>query len=63
MEGIFVQANKRNSNSRIYPMKLKMLLKALIKELARVFSLGEADHPEDLQVNLDPIFILLKRCG
>ena len=54
MEGIFVQALKTQSKSTNLPWirKLRMLLTALLKELIKGFSLGEAD-PEDLQVILD----------
>ena len=49
-KGLYKQITK--PNSRIYPVtKLKMLLKALIKELARVFRIRRSSI-QDLQVNL-----------
>lgn len=57
MEGIFVQGDKRNQNQRIYPVgeigKAVKSIQNKIDDGATV--LGEADHPEDLQINLDRV--------
>ena len=63
MEGIFVQANKRNQNQRIYPgQEIKSAVTSITERIDKGFSvLGEADHPEDLQVNLDRVSHLIER--
>ena len=63
MEGIFVQANKRNQNQRIYPgHEIKNAVESINKRIGEGFSvLGEADHPEDLQVNLDRVSHLIEK--
>ena len=57
MEGIFVQGDKRNQNQRIYPVS--EITKAVNSVQDRINSditvLGEADHPEDLNINLDRV--------
>lgn len=57
MEGIFVQGNKRNQNQRIYPVS--EINKAVENIQKRIDSgltvLGEADHPDDLNVNIDRV--------
>lgn len=57
MEGIFVQGDKRNQNQRVYPVsEINKAVKSVQKRLEEGFSvLGEADHPDDLQVNLDRV--------
>lgn len=63
MEGIFVQANKRNQNQRIYPgHEIKEAVNSINKRIDEGFSvLGEADHPEDLQVNLDRVSHMIEK--
>ena len=63
MEGIFVQANQRNQNQRIYPGKeIANAVESITKRISEGFSvLGEADHPEDLQVNLDRVSHLIEK--
>ena len=55
MQGIFVQGDKRNQNQRVYPVsEISKAVKAIQEKIESGFSvLGEADHPDDLQVNLD----------
>lgn len=57
MEGIFVQGDKRNQNQRVYPVsEINKAVKSVQKRLSEGYSvLGEADHPDDLQVNLDRV--------
>lgn len=63
MEGIFVQGEKRNQNQRVYPVS--EIAKAVKNIQERIDSgvsvLGEADHPEDLQVNLDRVSHMIER--
>jgi hypothetical protein len=63
MEGIFVQANKRNQNQRIYPgQEIKTAVSSIQERIDQGFSvLGEADHPEDLQVNLDRVSHMIEK--
>ncbi len=63
MEGIFVQANQRNQNQRIYPgSEIKNAVRSITERIDKGFSvLGEADHPEDLQVNLDRVSHLIEK--
>ena len=57
MEGIFVQGDKRNQNQRIYPVSEIAKAVKSIEERIRsgVSVLGEADHPDDLNINLDRV--------
>ena len=63
MEGIFVQGEKRNQNQRVYPVQ--EIAKAVKNIQQRIESgvsvLGEADHPDDLQVNLDRVSHMIER--
>lgn len=63
MEGIFVQGEKRNQNQRVYPVQ--EIAKAVKNIQERIDSgvsvLGEADHPDDLQVNLDRVSHMIER--
>lgn len=57
MEGIFVQAEQRNQNGRVYP--LAEIKKAVDDIDARIRKgetvMGELDHPPELQINLDRV--------
>ena len=57
MEGIFIQGDKRNQNQRVYPVnEINMAVKTLKERITNGYSvLGEADHPEDLNINLDRV--------
>ena len=57
MQGIFVQGEKRNQNQRVYPVsEISKAVKSIQEKIEGGFSiLGEADHPDDLQVNLDRV--------
>lgn len=57
MEGIFIQGDKRNQNNRVYPInEIANAVKSLKEKISRGYSvLGEADHPEDLNINLDRV--------
>lgn len=63
MEGIFVQGEKRNQNQRIYPTnEISKAVKAIQERIDGGFSvLGEADHPDDLQVNLDRVSHMIEK--
>ena len=57
LKGICIEGNKRNANDRIYPLheitKAVNTINEQIKEGNSV--LGEADHPDDLKINLDRV--------
>ena len=63
MQGIFVQGEKRNQNQRVYPVsEISKAVKAIQEKIESGFSvLGEADHPDDLQVNLDRVSHMLEK--
>lgn len=55
MEGIFIQAEQKNHNQRVYPMnEIRQAVEAVNDKVKSGFSvLGELDHPEELTINLD----------
>lgn len=57
MEGIFIQGDKKNFNERVYPLnEIARAVESIKSRLGQGYSvLGEADHPEDLQVNIDRV--------
>ena len=63
MQGVFVQGNTRNQNSRVYPVtEISKAVKAIQEKIETGYSvLGEADHPDDLQVNLDRVSHIIEK--
>ena len=57
IEGVFMQANKKNRNGRIYPKLIldKALNKYNTEQVARGRAVGELNHPEGPTVNLDKV--------
>tara|TARA_R110002167_G_scaffold323299_1_gene529211 strand:+ start:2716 stop:3357 length:642 start_codon:yes stop_codon:yes gene_type:complete len=57
MKGIFIEGDVRNQNNRIYPAKeIHHAVKAIMEKIKGGYSvLGEADHPDDLNINLDRV--------
>ena len=57
MSGIFVQAETRNQNQRIYPVhEIGTAVKTVKERIESGQSvLGELDHPEELSINLDRV--------
>lgn len=57
MKGIFIQGGVRNQNQRVYPInEITNAVKTLKERITKGYSvLGEADHPEDLNINLDRV--------
>ncbi|RLA16225.1 MAG: hypothetical protein DRQ60_04950 [Gammaproteobacteria bacterium] len=55
MNGIFIQAEQKNQNERVYPLnEIAGAVRALNEKVRNGFSvLGELDHPEELTINLD----------
>ena len=57
MTGIFIQGAKQNHNGRVYPVnEISRAVESIQSRLEKGYSvLGEADHPDDLQVNIDRV--------
>ena len=57
MRGIFVQGGVKNHNQRVYPVnEIRVAVDSVNDILRRGESvLGEADHPEELNINLDRV--------
>lgn len=57
MRGIFIQGGTKNHNQRVYPVhEIRSAVEQLNECLRRGESiLGEADHPEELNINLDRV--------
>ncbi len=62
LHGIFMQAEVKNRNNRIYPLaemaNLVNQARSLISQYGGIF--GEADHPSGLQINMDRISHAIK---
>ena len=57
MQGIFIEGDVMNKNQRVYPVnEITNAVKTLKEKITKGFSiLGEADHPDDLNINLDRV--------
>ena len=57
MKGIFIQGGVRNANQRVYPVEeIGRAVKTLNDQITGGYSvLGEVDHPEGLNINLDRV--------
>ena len=57
MKGIFIEGDVRNQNNRIYTKdEIHNAVKAINEKIKGGYSvLGEADHPDDLNINLDRV--------
>ena len=57
MEGIFIQGGVKNQNQRVYPVnEIANAVETLQEKIKKGFTvLGEADHPDDLNINLDRV--------
>jgi hypothetical protein len=57
MRGIFVQGGQKNHNQRVYPVnEIRSAVDSINETLRRGESvLGEADHPEELNINIDRV--------
>lgn len=57
MKGIVIQGGIRNANQRVYPVnEIGRAVKTLSEQIAGGYSvLGEVDHPEGLNINLDRV--------
>ena len=57
MKGIFIEGDVRNQNNRIYTKdEIHSAVKTINEKIKSGYSvLGEADHPDDLNINLDRV--------
>ena len=57
LKGICIQGGVRNANQRVYPVnEIGRAVKTLNDQISEGFSvLGEVDHPEGLNINLDRV--------
>jgi hypothetical protein len=57
LKGICIQGDVKNANERVYPMtEITRAVQAVNEQVKSGYSvLGEVDHPDDLQVNLDRV--------
>lgn len=57
MKGTFIQGDVRNHNGRIYPVtEIRKAVSSLTEGIKQSNGiLGECDHPEELQINLDRV--------
>ena len=57
MKGICIQGGVRNANQRVYPVtEIGRAVKTLNDQITEGYSvLGEVDHPEGLNINLDRV--------
>jgi hypothetical protein len=64
MKGIIIQGGIRNANQRVYPInEIGRAVKTLNDQIAGGYSvLGEVDHPEGLNINLDRVSHMISEC-
>lgn len=57
MEGIFIQGGVKNENQRVYPEnEIDKAVKLIMEQINGGLTVwGEADHPEELQINIDRV--------
>ena len=57
IEGVFMQANKKNRNGRVYPKQtlFSAVEKYVAEQVSKGRAVGELDHPEGPQINLDKV--------
>ena len=57
MQGLFIQGETKNQNGRVYPKgEIEKAVESVRNRLSKGETvLGELDHPEELQINLDRV--------
>jgi len=62
MKGICIQGGVRNANQRVYPVnEISRAVTTLNEQIAEGYSpLGEVDHPEGLNINLDRVCLMIE---
>jgi hypothetical protein len=64
MKGIMIQGGVRNANQRVYPVnEIGRAVKTLNDQISNGYSvLGEVDHPEGLNINIDRVSHMITEC-
>jgi hypothetical protein len=64
MKGIMIQGGVRNANQRVYPVnEIGRAVKTLNDQITGGYSvLGEVDHPEGLNINIDRVSHMITEC-
>ena len=64
LKGIMIQGGVRNANQRVYPVnEIGRAVKTLNDQISNGFSvLGEVDHPEGLNINIDRVSHMITEC-
>ena len=64
LKGIMIQGGVRNANQRVYPVnEIGRAVKTLNDQIAGGYSvLGEVDHPEGLNINIDRVSHMITEC-
>jgi len=64
MKGICIQGGVRNANQRVYPVnEISRAVNTLNEQITGGYSvLGEVDHPEGLNINLDRVSHMISEC-
>ena len=64
MKGIMIQGGVKNANQRVYPVnEIGRAVKTLNDQISGGYSvLGEVDHPEGLNINLDRVSHMISEC-
>ena len=64
MKGIIIQGGIRNANQRVYPVnEIGRAVKTLNDQISNGYSvLGEVDHPEGLNINIDRVSHMITEC-
>ena len=63
LSGVFVQGNVRNGNGRIYPdSEIENAVQDIMGRISSGYTvLGECDHPEKLDINLDRVSHMIEK--
>jgi len=64
LKGIMIQGGVRNANQRVYPVnEIGRAVKTLNDQISNGYSvLGEVDHPEGLNINIDRVSHMITEC-
>ena len=64
LKGIMIQGGVRNANQRVYPVnEIGRAVKTLNDQITGGYSvLGEVDHPEGLNINIDSVSHMITEC-
>ena len=64
LKGIMIQGGVRNANQRVYPVnEIGRTVKTLNDQITGGYSvLGEVDHPEGLNINIDRVSHMITEC-